>query len=136
MAIFKSKESTYQKSEIEGNTENYDQYESEEVIEATETEEEEQSHEAEETETIPTEVVRSTTFTRAKHAPAASSTAMTRQPAAAASKKKVSDNRGCLTTKIDRALHSRLKIHSYKVNKSIASVLEELIAQHIPEIKV
>ncbi len=132
MAIFKSKERIQHGTEIEDNTEKYDQYEAE--AEATETEEEEQPHETEETESIPTEAMPPTSFVKAKPAPAVSAPAMVHQPAASAPKDKISDTRVYLTTKLDRDLHARVKIYSYKAHKSIAAVLEELIAQHIPEI--
>jgi len=123
--------SIHQKNKIEDNAEDSDQYEAE--AEITETEEEEQSSDTEETESIPTEPVRPTTFLKAKRVPAASAPTITPQAVTSASTSKSSDTRVYLTAKIDRELRSRLKVHSYRVHKSIVRVLEEMIAEHIPE---
>lgn len=130
MSIYKRKNNMQQETEIDENTDYIAQYETE--IEETETEEEEQSQESEQTESIPTSATRPTAIAHFK--PTVPTPLTKRQPVASASKDKASDTRVYLTTKVDRELHSRLKVYSYKAHKSIARVLEELIAQHIPEI--
>ena len=114
----------------------FDDQENESTSE-TDDEDDEGAEESEEQEELPSETVSPQFFPRRVKGPASSRMNTERAAISTVVNSKAAsrtDERICLTTKLDPDLHARLKIHSIKTHTAYCDLIESWIKQNCPEV--